>query len=502
MKKFVKLISLVLALLMVAAAFAACDKGGDKDKDKDKESVATTNPGGNVTGGDTKVPDLVVMDWEGQEYRILGKESTTYPWARHFEVWCGTDGEMPEDVMGKAVWERNQEMLQDYGIDVVGYLDEKCNDLAKTALESGEDLYDLMLLSPEAFNPFAIEGKLIDIRALNYINLDHDGWMDYPNENLTMGGKLFYTTNKFLVQDKNRYWGVFYNRDMADELNLGYFEEFVFDGTWTIDKVTEIAKEATYEKDGQPGLGKGDNWGAGCSEYYNITQLAYGVGFRISEIGQDGYPYLVGATDDIMARLDKVFALVTNPDAYWCDQRHGTIDWKDCADQMFHRGNILVEPVVLSELQTVGSKISFEFGVLPNPKYDEKQEKYHTIPNLGNGSLLGVPITVYDDMFAGYALELITEKSVDSTYRAYIEVTCKLQKVQDDDAAKCLEIIYDGVVYDLAFVSNLGGIGKIFWNQVVGASTNNWKRMFDRNEGVVEAAIEAIREAYRNLDAE
>jgi hypothetical protein len=371
-------------------------------------------------------------------------------------------------------------------------------------LNAGEDLYDLLILPPESHHPLAKQGYLIDLYKLEYINMEHDGWMAYPNKQLTMGGKLFYTTNKFLVQDKNRYWAIFYNRDMAKELNLGYFEDMVFDGTWTIEKVTEFAKAATYEKDGQPGLGKGDNWGAGCSEYYNITQLAYGVGFRISEIGQDGYPHLIGATDDIMARLDKVYALVTDPAAFWCDQRvyNGKVDWNDCADQMFQKGNILIAPTVLSELQTIGSKITFEFGVLPNPKADENQTKYHTIPNLGNGSLLGVPVTVADDKFAGYALELITEKSADTTYKAFIEVTCKLQKVQDEDAAKCLEIIHDGVVYDLAFVSNLGGIGKIFWNQVVGSTTNNWKRMFDRNQGVVEAAIEAVREAYRKLDAE
>ena len=77
------------------------------------------------------------------------------------------------------------------------------------------------------------------------------GGNEVANESLTMGGKLFYTTNKFLVQDKNRSWSVFYNRDRAQELNLGYFEDYVFDGTWTIDKVTELAKLATYEKDGE-----------------------------------------------------------------------------------------------------------------------------------------------------------------------------------------------------------------------------------------------------------
>ena len=491
MKKFVKLISLLLVLFMMVAAFAACNKGEGPAK--------KPGPSTSVSGGEN---DIEVIDWEGLEYRILGKNSSTYMWAKHFEVWC-EDGEMPEDVMGKAVWTRNQDMSENYGIEVKGYLSDKCNDLAKTAIESGEDLYDLMLLSPEKFNPFAVEGKLIDLYTLDYINLDHEGWMDYPNENLTMGGKLFYTTNKFLVQDKNRYWGMFYNRDMAAELNLGYFEDFVFDGTWTMDKVIEMAKVATFEANGEAGLGMGDNWGVGCAEPYNITQLFYGVGFRLSDIDATGYPYIIGATNDMVSRLDKVYELVFNKDAFWCDQRNlGKIDWSNCACQMFERGEVLIQPIVLSELQIVGAAIDFKFGVLPNPKYDERQDIYYTIPNLTNGSLLGVPITVCDVPFAGYALELITEKSVNTTYKAFIEVTCKLQKVQDEDAARCLEIIYDGVVYDIAFVCNLGGAGTVLSVTLTGANQNIWVRTFNSNKGKIEDAVKAIRDAYAAMDAQ
>ena len=201
----------------------------------------------------------------------------------------------------------------------------------------------------------------------------------------------------------------------------------------------------------------------------------------------------------MISRLDSVFDLVLNKEAFWCDEQYGKVDWSDCAVQMFERGNVLIEPIVLSELQTKSAAVSFSFGVLPNPKYDERQEKYYTIPNLGNGSLLGVPVTVCDVPFAGYALELITEKSVNTTYRAFIEVTCKLQKVQDEDAARCLEIIYDGVVYDLAFVCDLGGAGQLVWNTLAKSSQNNWSRLFSSNREKIDKAITEIRDAYAAL---
>jgi hypothetical protein len=143
MKKFVKVISLIMALLMVAAVFAACGKKDDDDKKPEESGIATTKQ--DASDDTTEVPDIEIRDWEGREYRILGKDSTTYAWAQHFEVYRD---EMPEDVMGKAVWNRNTALKDNYGIKVVGILDEKCDNLAALTLESGEDLFDLLLLAP------------------------------------------------------------------------------------------------------------------------------------------------------------------------------------------------------------------------------------------------------------------------------------------------------------------------------------------------------------------
>ena len=491
MKRLIKLLSLILVLIMIVSTFAACGK-----KDGDGETTAATTAPQSDEG--TKVADLEVIDWGGMEYRILGKDHPQHDAFVSFEVW--RDGDIPEDVVGKAVWERNQDMALNYGINVVGYLKQDCNSIASSVISSGDDLYDLMLLSPEAFNSFAMKGQLLDIYSLEYINTDHEAWMPYSNEQLTIGDKLYYTTNKFLIQDKNRYWGMFYNRDRANELNLGHFEDLVFDGTWTIDKVIELAKMGTYELDGQQGLGKRDNWGVCSYEYYNFVQLAFGVGFRFTDFGVDGYPVLLGANNDIISRLDKMFSLTANTDILWNDERYGDMSTTDSSVNMFYSERALMLIGSLSTLQEIGSMVDFKFGVLPNPKYNERQDMYYTIPNLVNGSLFGVPATVVDEIFAGYALELISEKSVDTSYDAFIEKNCKLQKIYDEDSAKCLELIYEGVVYDIAFVSDIGGIGTTFWKNVVGMKTNVYKRVYDRNVSGVETAIKDIKDAYAALE--
>ncbi len=492
MKKFIKILSILLAFLMLASTLVAC--GGTDDEKGD--STASTQ------GGEAAGAGLPALNWEGTEYRILGRGTVesaqnSEEWASNFEIWRES---LPADVVGKAVYERNQALREKYGITVVGTFANTPANSAKTMLEAGEDLYDLLVMAPEAHHPLAASGYLLDMYSLDYVDTDANGWQAYANKQLTMGGKLYYTTNKFLIQDKNRTWAMFYNRNMAKELNLGHFEDYVFDGSWTIDKLIELGKQATADSDGNVGMTLEDRWGVGASSAYTFCQFAYGVGFRFTDHGNDGYPVLVGATDRIIQQLDKVYSLTTNGEAFYCDGHYGSVDYNDCIDQRFIQGNVLSIAIPISAIGDMTAQSDFTIGILPNPKYDESQDDYYAIPNLGNGSLLSVPATVMDTSFAGFALEAITEASPDTSYTAYIETKCKLQDAYDEDAAKCFDIIFNGVVYDIAFTSNISGLGDMLGDQMAVAKTNTYARLYKALSKIATKEIENIKTSYAAID--
>lgn len=494
MKKAVKILSLILALLMVIAVFASCgDKGGD-DKDQDKETKpndtqATTS--GDATVTDEVVPDIEVRNWEGRDYRILGREEPGSDWALHFEVYRD---EMPEDVVGKEVWNRNLDISKNYGINIKANLVANYNDVAAVSLASGEDLYDLMLLVVNKFNDLTLQGYFLDLKKVEYINLKHDAWLPEINEELTFGDKLFYTSNKFMLQDKNRYFIMYYNRDMAAELNLGHFEDFVFDGTWTLEKMLGLAKSGNKDDDGVAGMSRYDTWGLACSDTNMILQLVVGSGFRYTEKGSDGFPKLIGPTDDMLSRLDKVYDIVAS-DYFFCDTIDlGSVDYSDCAHQMFYRGKSLLFGEAVSQLPRMAANCNFVYAPLPNPKSDERQEMYYSSPNLNNGSLLGIPSTVVDSEFAGYALELISEKSIDTSYEAFIEIRSLLQSVPDEDSSMCLRIVFESPAYDAGFTCNLG------LKYSTGDTKHNYARLFDRSKDQAEMNIERMRKAYAEMN--
>ena len=490
MKTVIRVLALVLSVVMLASTFVACGK---------TETPSGTNDGGKNTTASSNTGDvdfyenLPQIDWEGAEYRILGREFTENNF-KNFEV---DYDEMPEDVVGLAVWNRNAAIKAKYGLDVVGTLvDEKPHIPAKLALESGEDRYDLIICASDQHHPFAIQGYLVNMADLKYVNLEKDCWNAYANEQLTMGGKLYYTTNKFLLQDKHRSWMVWYNRTMANDLNIGHLEDEVFAGTWTMDRLIEISKQGSAESDGVDGMTYGDKWGVTFSDVYCFAQFLFGIGFRLSEHGSDGYPQLVGATDQMLSYIDKVFELTSDTDSCFVHGVRPTADdrLKD-AEQIFVEGRAVIMGHALSFIDNL-HKLDFEFGAIPNPKFTEDQDAYYSVPNIGNGSLMSVPATVYDIDKAGFGLQAISEESVDTSYYTYIEQRCKLQDAYDEDMAKCLGLIFDGIVYDVALISDFGGLGTIIRGELVRAGVNNYASQFKKIERKANNELTTLREKY------
>lgn len=490
MKKFIKIMSLVLALLMVTSVLLACDNNDNND-DPSKDSVVAT------TDAETKAQSkLPAMNWGGVDYRVLGTDATTKVF-ENFEVYRA---EMPEDVVGVAVWNRNSTLLDKYGLNVTGTFYAEPGNVAKVSLDSGDDLYDLIICKGWQMEPFAKEGQLVNMANLKYIDFENDCWTDYAIDQMSFGGKLYYATNKFLLADKHRLWAIWYNRELARELNVGYLEQEVFDNTWTLERVAQIAKTCAGEVDGSEGMTSGDRWGLLLSSPANWVPLAYGSGFRVSQKGVDNYPVMIGATDEMLDIVDRVFEITTDMSTCFMQYLRPTENENSAQTSeiwLAGRGVLYTHCISFSSNLYMAT---FEYGVLPMPKYTEEQQDYFCFPDTGNGCLFAVPATVNDIEKAGFGLQAISEESVDTTYREYIDTKCKFQLAYDADMAKCFELIFDSYVYDVGFVNNYGEIGdKLLWKMMQEEQQNTYARLWGSNEKRAKVQIKRLKEAYEAL---
>ena len=494
MNIFVRILSLVLAVLMLSSCFIACDSDAEQT---DKESSSATQPTNTGDGS------LEVVDWLGETYTILGRDGNGRSQFDNFEV--GYE-ELPVDVVGIAVYKRNESLKSKYNFTVDPQFAVDVAATAQVAYESGDDLYDLVIYRHKDVQAHAQSGYLLNIPELDYINLDYECWYDDVNEELTIGDKLYYTTNNFLLQDKHRFWYMFYNREIARDLNLGYFEDLVDDNKWTLENVTKITKQGYADKDSMPGRSPDDWYGYGAQEYYALVSLGFGAGFRITEKDHNNIPKLVGATDQMINILDNVFGLMYH-NASWITPREdpGVANKSSEAELMFNQGRLLLLSTFTSSIDYFLSDDEFfEYGVLPNPKLDEEQENYYSFTHTTTGSFFAVPYTVFDEEFAGYALEAISEESTDTSYTAYIDTKCKYQDAYDEDCARMFDLCFRSCTYDVAAFCDFGGI---FTSLISGGDGGKgslaylgkgsfYKRLFDSNKKAAQADIDEIVEIY------
>ena len=61
-------------------------------------------------------------------------------------------------------------------------------------------------------------------------------------------------------------------------------------------------------------------------------------------------------------------------------------------------------------------------------------------------------------------------------------------------------LIFDGVVYDIVFISDIGSLGSLARNTLGANKTNTYARLMSRFEGNANAYLDKIREAYAAMD--
>jgi len=495
MKTFIRVLSLLLVVIMLSSCFMACNNTGDE-----KESEKQTDPKTDVTPGTTdgEVAALPNMNLNGEIYNILGYDNPDYVHLDNFEI---AYDELPEDVVGQEVYNRNQALKSKYNFIVTQTLTDNPAETAKISYESGDDLYDLVLYKPNTVQAHAQEGYLLDLNELEYVNLDHDCWSQYINDQLTIGDKLYYTTNDFVLIDKARAFYLFYNRELAEDLKLGYLEDMVDNNTWTLENATKLSKQTSRDVDNN-GYSSADYFGFASEGASQFIHIALSAGFRFTEKDNDGFPKLVGATDKMLNIIDAALDFTADKNIAWCQQTMGQLGVEaDHPEIMFLDGRVLLLHMTtfFIEYNYKLRNSTIEIGILPHPKYEASQDVYSSSADNYLGAVLAVPYTVFDEDVAGFCLEAISEASTDTTYTTFIDTKCKYQDAPDKDCARMMDLCFENQVYDVGcFLFN--GNDELYTRTAYDLQKNGvnlYKRLFDTYKKSAQAEIDALVDAYK-----
>ncbi|MBO5736157.1 MAG: hypothetical protein J6S15_08670 [Clostridia bacterium] len=381
----------------------------------------------------------------------------------------------------EAVRWRNREIYDAYGVEVEAYKVRNVAEQIMVDTVAGTAFYDAAMPFMGQATRLAQEAMLWDLKEFSdYIHLDAPWWDQAANENLSVAGKLFFTTGDISVMQKNISYAILFNKEIYDEVcasKYGSLYDLVRDGKWTFDTMVEMGKLATHDSNFDGVMTYEDCWGMIGTN--NIGGFYSATGNKLIAKDQNDIPYvefgssetsLTAAEQIVNAFLDHSwFANTHKMPATWPEKNV----W-EAAMAGFGNDRVLFYYSAFSAIKKLNNyEVRDHMGILPVPKGSEEQESYCTPANVYYAYGICIPVSVEDPVFSAYMIELLACEAKNWITPEYYEGFLKVRDFRDNDSEEMLDnYIFNNVAYDLGVLHNFGGIHSMFDSLVASGSLN------------------------------
>ncbi len=486
----------LLCTLLLVPAVAACGQGGSGTTvDTEGNGVGTTaapietvDP--TQAALDAAVAKLEGVDYSGYDFRFLDRSDEKDPNWETIDIYAE---EADGDTITDAVYARNRLLEEKINIKISEhkvfdpYVD------ARTSIMAGSDDFDLMTDGLQQLATLAAEGYLVDLNSVSQLKLSSEWWDQDMRNDLSIGGKLFFATGDISIMDNYGTWCIMFNKDIAAEYDLPDLYGLVNAGTWTLDKMYDMAKAVTKDTNGDSQLTKEDQWGF-LTEAYNEYGLWAAGDQRITTKDSDDLPALMPLNDRSYSALELVTELTQDKaSTLLADKVEGGCGF---TNEHFGQGNALF---IYGGMWLITKYRGYDvnFGVIPAPKFDEAQERYYNTYSYSNCTGYSLPTTSLDLARTGTIMEAMAEISKFTLTPAYYDVALKGKYIRDEESAEMLDIILAQRAYDLGMIFDWGGM----FSTILGFATSNNRDFSSSIAKRESAAVKAIEKFVEQLDA-
>ncbi len=487
--RHVRAFSFALASLLSVGTLVSC--GGS--------APAMTNDTTAAPSDDTTAPaETQLADGLG-EYDFGGRAfNIVYSAEQLGALWPYTSDELNGDVLSDAVYTRDQKVEERFNCRIVfhdkGGQSSKQMEAFRSSIMAGDGSFDLCINHMyNGFNAAIADGLLYDFNKLPCIDLTKPWWNQSIKENLEIDGVLLTEVSDLVYA----YWDVIYfNKNMMDDFGIAYPYDKVKEGKWTWTYLAEITKNVSKDLNGDGKFDGDDQWGAVIDlNTSTMTRLIHSNGLVMAQIGDDGKPTLSGMMSDKMQTVIERYY-----DFVWGDGRSyyplGEPTSSTIPIDTFAKGHSLVlhtQTVKLPSLRDV----TFEFGIVPLPKFDEAQEKYLS---MASTQMLLLPIDMADPTFVGVVLEALSAESYREVVPKLYDVVYENKLLRDEESQDMFELIRSSLVYDFNWNYGNGNSMSYLIGRTVGQNSKDFSSYYASNinaaQKVLDDVVEAVHENY------
>ncbi len=496
MRSYSRILSLLLALLLTGSAAAGCadeipETQPESTPVEEASSAAPEETDEYNTRANVRDNLPEGLDYAGTTFTIYVAND-----AGQCDYMAGPE-EQTGDIVPDTVMSRNLAVEERLNINLEYIPDASSawNTVAKninTYLLAGDTTFDLYLGQQYGIVSLITGGGFYNTNLLEHIDFSQPWW----NTNYMDAISIGQDTRYFLVGDyfisAMQYTHVLYfNKAMYTNLygDCNSVYEEVLEGTWTLDRLSELASGAFVDVNNNGETDEEDQLGYVTNQAHaSVDPFMYLADIPYSSHDEEGNLTLNLMDERILTLLDKTIAFFHQPGSdYLTDTASNTIFMNGTS--LFMGINTLNSAAGLRDMKD-------DYGFLPYPKLTADQENYRAL--VADIVLLGaIPVTTQNLDKAGAILEALSSETYRTLVPAWYETALKVKYSRDDISARIIDIVHDAMTTDFiyAYSPQLMNLGTIMRTQV-NNNNNTYTSEIARLEKALNKMLNKLIEAY------
>ena len=483
-----RIVSLTLALLLVLIPLSACTK---KDENT-TESSATDNA---VTYADDLPADL---NFEDQEINIL---YNNFYGASDVIQEMELEGNVDGDTVAVSVFNRNRAVEDRLGVTLL--FDQSTESdpyqystLVEQLWSSSDATYDVIYHRGEQAVTQSFKGYFKAWNDVSYIDLSADYWFLEQMQNISLNINTQYLlTGDLMISNFSNMNAIFFNKDRWDTIYPTAEKsiyQMVYDGEWTWETYFQVVEDA-YQDDGDGELDEGDKFGTHYESARTSSYYPYGCGLFYTDRDDEGFPMLNHNNSKTGEMVEALYNFVNAGTHVMAMKQEDVLD-------SFKSGNMLFYTYFLSEGSVIKSSVSFNYGIVPFPKYDSSVD-YNTSVAVGAG-VYAIPVAVSDNRLGmiGATMEALCSYSSEKVLPYYYEYILKANQAGNPEDSGMIDFMRKNLSFDPMFWigQSIGNCNMVFRDVIFTEKSSNFSGYWDGMETVYETMLGILINNYKS----
>ncbi|MFA6947424.1 MAG: hypothetical protein WCQ72_00410 [Eubacteriales bacterium] len=484
MKKSLRLIALLLALLAMSTAAVSC--GSDKtDTPAADTTTAAAGTDETTVSEQTLTPAQTPVafdeDYGGYDFRVIVMENDE---AAHIieEIEAETaNGETLND----AIYARNLAVMEKLNVKITTTHNSGVLNAVKKSVQAGDDTWDLAL--PTVYDAFSLAsvGALTEVHELPNVDFTKDWWASDILTDTSIANKNYFAVSDISMHTYGSAQVLAYNKTLASNYNVSDLYALVNSGEWTYGKMIEECKKVSNDINGDGVMDENDVYGIG---HLSSSAIIFPYSADLFFVTKDSEDIpSIALSERFVSFFQQMVEDFSNTDYSMYTERYGSPLRNTAGGTAFNEDRLLLYRLDLSYIVDFRDMTS-DFGIIPTPKYDAAQENYVTVIHPGAMSAIAVPVTNPDIDRTSAIIEEMSYQSYQYTKPAYIEVAIKTKYSRDEESAQMLDLILSNFRLDLAFGLANSGL----------SITGDMRELLNKFDTNVTSAFEKKAEKYQN----